>query len=77
MDILTLLDHKNVVNCFGHFSVPGIHRGDLGVILMELCQGSLQELINRKRLRDYEVSRIMKQVLHGVAHMHDNGIIHR
>ncbi len=75
MDILTKLDHKNVVKCFGHFPMPGDHGGDFGLIIMELCAGTLRNLIEPKTLRDYEVSRITKQILHAIAH-NDQDIIH-
>ncbi len=77
VDILRKLDHGNIVKCFGHFAIPGPLKGDVGMIVMELCRGSLKDLISRKTLRDYELSRLTKQILRGVEHVHENGIIHR
>ncbi len=77
VDILMKLNHKHVVKCFCHFCTPGSLNSDLGAIVMELCKGSLNDLTSCKTLRDYELSRLMKQILEGIDHVHERGIIHR
>ncbi len=81
------LNHKNVVKCFGHFSISDDNIGEFGIIetikghfvgtVMELCHGTLKDLITVKTLKDYELSRLMKQMLEGIDHIHENGVIHR
>ncbi len=70
-------NHKNVVKCFGHFPMSGENRGNNVQIVMELCHGTLKDLTSAKKLKDYELSRLMKQMLEGIDHMHENGVIHR
>ncbi len=70
-------NHKNVVKCFGHFPMSGENQGNNVQIVMELCHGTLKDLITAKRLKDYELSRLMKQMLEGIDHIHENGVIHR
>ncbi len=81
------LNHKNVVKCFGHFTIADASKDEFGVtetvnshivaIVMELCHGTLKDLLAVKTLKDYELSRLMKQILEGIDHVHENGIIHR
>ncbi len=77
IEILMKLNHKNVVKCFGHFPMSGENQGNNVQIVMELCHGTLKDLINTKKLKAYELSRIMKQILEGIDHIHNNGVIHR
>ncbi len=71
------MNHKNVVKCFGHFPMSDENQGNNVLIVMELCHGTLKDLMMSKTLEDYEISRLMKQILEGIDHIHKNGVIHR
>ncbi len=69
------LNHKNVVKCFGHFTIADANKDEFGVteaidshivaIVMELCHGTLKDLIRAKTLKDYELSRLINNYVEG------------
>lgn len=47
-------------------------------LILELCHnGELQQYIKRKKLSEWEVSAIMKQVVEGIKYLHFHNILHR
>jgi serine/threonine protein kinase len=76
--ILTKLDHPNIVHYFH------CERTDGGVnLFMELCEGSLHDVIRKHRTRDTSalyhkaLPVILQQTLLAVAYLHNLSIIHR
>jgi len=76
--ILTKLDHPNIVHYFH------CERTDSGVnLFMELCEGSLHDVIKKHRTRDRNalyhrvLPVIVQQTLNAVAYLHNLNIIHR
>jgi hypothetical protein len=75
IEVTLKLRHENIVEVFDHGS-----SGSLFYFLMEYCEGgSLQSLIDRRGrpLSLAEAAPIMLQALDGLAHAHQNKIIHR
>ncbi len=69
---LNKLKHENIVSYFGTCNLSS----KMGIV-MELCQGSLVDLLDDRTLKLYEVSRVCKQVISGVAYLHSKNVIHR
>ncbi len=69
------LKHDNIVTYFCKCELAS-NPGMTGIV-MELCQGSLDDLFGAKLLKLPEVSRIFKQVIGGVAYLHSKDVIHR
>ncbi len=68
------LRHKNVVKIFGKFTVDEGIKG----LVMEMCQGSLQDLVKAERVyRLGEISCVGKQLLEGLEFLHGKRITHR
>lgn len=76
INILSRLDHPNVM---GLYEVVD-NRLNVNLI-MELCNGkSLFHYIKKKpsqKLAEQECKGIFKQVVHAVAYLHDEGVVHR
>ena len=72
--LMARLDHPNCVSVIDF----GIHEG-MPFLVMELVKGtSLQQLMDReKRFDPARAVEILKQVLSGLAHAHELGIVHR
>jgi serine/threonine protein kinase len=72
--LLTRLDHPNVVRAFQLGSDKGVT-----FIAMEHLDGeTLDDVIARRgRLPSPEACRLVDQLLDGLEHLHDNGMIHR
>ena len=72
--LMARLEHPNCVSVIDF----GVHDGK-PFLVMDLVRGtSLQELIDReKRMEPPRAAEIMKQVLSGLAHAHELGIVHR
>ena len=66
--------HANVVRAFQLGNSDNLH-----YIVMEYLEGeTLEELLNRrKRLPPGEAVRIVHQALHGLQHIHEQGLVHR
>jgi len=72
--LLTQLDHPNVVRAFQLGDSGGRH-----YIAMEFLEGETLDdvLTRRKRLPPGEAVRLMRQVLDGLQHLHEQRTIHR
>jgi serine/threonine-protein kinase len=72
--LMARLEHPNCVSVIDF----GVHDGK-PFLVMDLVRGtSLQELMDReKRMDPPRAAEIMKQVLSGLAHAHELGIVHR
>ncbi|HEY1556705.1 MAG TPA: serine/threonine-protein kinase [Kofleriaceae bacterium] len=72
--LMARLDHPNCVSVIDF----GLH-GGMPFLVMELVHGtSLQELLDREhRFEPARAVEILKQVLSGLAHAHELGIVHR
>ncbi len=65
-----------------HANIAAVHNafwiGDNLVMVMEYLEGpSLQQLLEEGRVRPEEGIRIVRQVLHALAHAHAQGVVHR
>ncbi len=65
-------NHKNIVKYFGHFSIDKDTTG----IAMELCQGTLKDLVKARELNLLEVAFLSRQMLIGIEYLHDVLKIH-
>jgi len=72
--ILQRLDHPHIAKLLGSGRCP---HGPF--LAMELCHGGdmFDVLSREKRLSERAASRVMRQLLEAVAHMHSRGICHR
>eukprot|EP00179_Madagascaria_erythrocladioides_P015018 CAMPEP_0198370858 /NCGR_PEP_ID=MMETSP1450-20131203/156933_1 /TAXON_ID=753684 ORGANISM="Madagascaria erythrocladiodes, Strain CCMP3234" /NCGR_SAMPLE_ID=MMETSP1450 /ASSEMBLY_ACC=CAM_ASM_001115 /LENGTH=370 /DNA_ID=CAMNT_0044078407 /DNA_START=26 /DNA_END=1134 /DNA_ORIENTATION=+ len=75
VSILKQLNHKNVTRHYGSYI-----KGDELFIVMELCNGGtvgdFPAVLNHG-LKEAEVAQIVKGSLEGLAHMHEQKLIHR
>ena len=72
--IMEELDHPNLVKILGSFPIKGHAVG----IAMELCDGSLAELITSDRkLARWEIAKLMRDMHRGLEYIHKQQIIHR
>lgn len=78
-NIVRLPKSEGVVRYYGWFQV-----GSWAIIGMELCTGSLWDLLNGQRYRNLSEKKqrilrwqILKQIAHGLAECHSRGLIHR
>jgi len=72
--ILKRFRHPNVVKIFETFeSIKHI------VVVMELCAGGdlLNYVRKRRRLKETYAKYIFKQIIEGIAHIHQKGVLHR
>ncbi len=68
------LDHPNLVKILGSFDIDKYTLG----IAMELCDGSLADLIASKRkLARWEIAKITRDMHRGLEYIHKKKIIHR
>lgn len=76
VDILRKLSHPNIVAYLGCYQQTD---GSLWV-LMDFCAGgAVYDIIKKKQsgLQEKQVAAISLPVLHGLAYLHDRGVIHR
>ena len=68
------LNHPNVLRSYAAFEDQTNH-----YIVTELCPGhSVRDLVRKAgHLSEHETAKIMKDVLEGLAYLHDNRVIHR
>lgn len=83
--------HPNIVQIFGTSLECDDHSKKYLTLYLERCTGSLEELVLKKKnfvpcgtLQDWKstrskdfFTRIMTGVLAGLAHLHEEGIVHR
>ncbi len=69
------LSHENLVNILGKFTIdPGKKKG----LVMELCQGTLADLMESGRDFDIgEMSYLSLQLFQGLDYLHSKSITHR
>ncbi|SCU83012.1 LANO_0B08108g1_1 [Lachancea nothofagi CBS 11611] len=73
IDLLKNLRHENIVKYHGF-----IQKSHQLFILLEYCsQGSLRDLIKRGPVDENECKTYIKQTLHGLRYLHEQGVIHR
>ena len=68
------LNHPNILRSYAAFEDPVNH-----YIVTELCPGhSVKDLVKKSgHLSEHETAKIMRDVLNGLAYLHDNRVIHR
>ena len=80
MKLLTMLDHPNIVKCYGHF-----WNDDQNIlyIVLEFCDnGDLHHKLIRHRhghvyLSESYIWSLFHQLALGLKHLHENGVVHR
>ncbi len=65
-------DHPNIVKYYGYFPVDDETTG----VVMEICQGTLKNIVKARDLSPFEVAWLSHQMLKGVAYLHDELLIH-
>ncbi len=79
-NILKVRKHKNIVGFFGRKDVAkAVKSGEPEVnLIMELCQADLSKLLKaKKKLSPEETAYVMKQILEGLAYLHESNVIHK
>lgn len=74
----SLLDHENVVRCFG--CIVDQHDGQIQMpkMLLELCsEGTLLEQLNKPKYPTMQALRWLRQIAAGMEYLHGLGILHR
>lgn len=72
-EVLTRMDHPNIVKVYDHGQVEGVH-----YIAMEFLDGEgLDKLIEERRLSLRQVAAILARVADALKHIHAQGIVHR
>ena len=74
ISILKMLRHPNVVKLLETFDTDKHH-----LIVMELCPGGdlLNYVRKRRKLSEKYAKFVFKQIMEGIAYLHDNGVVHR
>lgn len=74
IDILTKIQHPNIIRVWDVYETK-----EALFIVMDLCRGDelYDRIVSRVHYDEYDARIVMRQVLEGVAYLHDNGIIHR
>ncbi len=70
--MLNMNNCENSIKYFGHFKDK-----NLVYLIMELCDCSLDQIINEKKGKIKEIKEILEQLNNVFKIMHDNSIIHR
>lgn len=71
VSISILLDHPNIVHCYGICIVP-----PRLIVIMEYCDDTLKEYV-RRRLTYIQIVTIMLDISRAIAFLHRRGIVHR
>jgi NUAK family SNF1-like kinase len=74
ISILKSLRHPNVVKLLETFEIEKHH-----LIVMELCPGGdlLNYVRKRRKLNEKYAKFVFKQIMEGMAYLHQNGVVHR
>ncbi|CAM0872385.1 unnamed protein product [Alopecurus aequalis] len=71
--LLSQFEHENIVHYYG----TDKEDSKLYIFLELVTQGSLVSLYQKYRLRDTHVSAYTRQILNGLAYLHERDIVHR
>lgn len=74
VEILQRLDHPNLISTYASYEdAKYVH------IVTELCTGGelYDQLITKSRYKEKRAAKIMRQILHAISYLHQNGICHR
>ncbi len=72
------LKHDNILTCVASFAMPSLMEVWLVSPLLEM--GSLRKILDGhfpEGIPEAAVSPVMRDVLHGLVHLHERGIVHR
>lgn len=74
ISILKILRHPNVVKLLETYDTDKHH-----LIVMELCPGGdlLNYVRKRRKLNENMAKFVFKQIMEGIAYLHQNGVVHR
>jgi p21-activated kinase 1 len=74
-EILIMKDsrHPNIVNFIDSY----LWSGDLWVIMEYMEGGSLTDVVTCNMMMEGQIAAVCKEVLQGLIHLHDKGVIHR
>jgi len=72
--ILKMLRHPHVIKLLETFDTEKHH-----LIVMELCPGGdlLNYVRKRRKLTEVMAKFVFKQIMEGIAYLHENGVVHR
>lgn len=75
-EILKMMDHPSICKLHEHFEING---GSEVVMVLELLSGGdlLESVINNGTYCEADAREIFSRVLDGVAHIHQQGVVHR
>jgi protein-serine/threonine kinase len=65
--------HENIVNYLDSFLV----KNELWVVMEYMEGGSLTDVIDSNKMNEKQIACICRQTLSGLAHLHDQNVIHR
>ena len=71
--IMEVLFHPNIVRCIDSFE----DEEDIYIVMEYVSRGNLKQLMERQRLSEKQIVRILEQTLLALHYMHSKGIIHR
>jgi serine/threonine protein kinase len=71
--IIANLSHPNIIQIFDR----GIDEGNYFIVMEHIDGGSLDELIDDKRLPIYQIVNVAAQVAKGLEYAHSKGVVHR
>lgn len=65
--------HRNIVNFIDSFLL----KGDLWVVMEYMEGGSLTDVVTLNYLSEGQIAAVSREVLEGLKHLHEHGVIHR
>jgi len=65
--------HRNIVNYIDSF----LHTGDLWVVMEYMEGGALTDVVTCNIMSEGQIAAVSREVLGGLQHLHENGVIHR
>ena len=65
--------HDNIVDMYSSFLVGD----ELWVVMEYLEGGALTDIVTRTRLNEHQIATVCVSVLHALAFLHAQGVIHR